>query len=50
MAVEITVDRKAIPLNAFTQEIIGNVAKAMTESLHGIDPGYKEITIKFQKD
>jgi len=50
MKVELVVDGEMVPLNAFTQEFIGNVAKAMAESLRGIDPGYKEITIKLQKD
>lgn len=48
MKVELVVDGKAIPLNDFTQEIIGNVAVAMAESLRGVKAGWKEITIKVQ--
>ena len=50
MNVELLVDGKAIPLNAFTQEIIGNVAGAMVETLRGVDQGYREIIIKVKKD
>jgi hypothetical protein len=46
MKIEMTVDGKAIPLNDFTQSIIGNVAVAMAESLHGVAAGKKEIAIK----
>jgi hypothetical protein len=46
MEVELVVDEEAIPLNAFTQEIIGNVASAMATSLSGVSLDWKEITIK----
>jgi len=45
MQVEMKVDGKAVPLNDFTQEIIGNVAAAMAESLRGVDKDWKEIAI-----
>ncbi|MGA9097320.1 MAG: hypothetical protein WB392_00145 [Methanotrichaceae archaeon] len=50
MKVEMMVDGKVIPLNDFTQEIIGNVAVAMAESLRGVGQGWKEIKIKLQQD
>jgi hypothetical protein len=50
MKVEMAVDGKIIPLNDFTQEIIGNVAAAMAQSLRGVAPGEKEIVIKVQRD
>ncbi len=50
MKVELTVDGKAIPLNDFTQEIIGNVAIAMAESLRGVGQDWREIKIKLQPD
>jgi hypothetical protein len=50
MKAEIAVDGKVIPLNDFTQEIIGNVAAAMAETLRGVAPGRKEIVIKVQKE
>jgi hypothetical protein len=49
MKVELNVDGNDIPLNAFTQEIIGNVAVAMAQSLRGVGQGWKEITIKVQE-
>jgi hypothetical protein len=49
MKVELVVDGQAIPLNDFTQEIIGNVAAAMAQSLRGVEEGWKEITIKVQE-
>lgn len=48
MKVELVVDGQAIPLNDFTQEIIGNVTAAMAQSLRGVKAGWKEITIKVE--
>ncbi len=50
MRVELMVDGKAVPLNDFTQEIIGNIAVAMAESLRGVGQDWKEIKIKLQQD
>ena len=49
MNVSLKVDGKAVDLNAFTQEIIGNAAAAMAESLHGVGPDWKGIEIKIEK-
>lgn len=49
MNVEMKVDGKTIPLNAFTQEIIGNVAAAMAQPLRGVSDGWKQIEIKLEK-
>lgn len=46
MKVELIVDGEPIPLNAFTQEIVGNVAVAMAESLRGVGESWKEMEIK----
>jgi hypothetical protein len=48
MKVELKVDGQAIPLNDFTQEIIGNVAAAMAESLRGVGDGWQQIELKVQ--
>ena len=48
MKTELRVDGKSIPMNAFTQEIVGHVAIAMAESLHGVGEGWKEIEIKVE--
>ncbi len=50
MKVEMTVDGKVIPLNDFTQDIIGNVVKAMAESLRGVAAGEKEIVVKAKRE
>lgn len=50
MKVEMAVDGKVIPLNDFTQEIIGNVAAAMAESLRGVESNSQEIVIKVQRE
>jgi hypothetical protein len=50
MSVEMQVDGKTVPLNEFVQEIIGNVAEGIAQSLRGIDPGWNEIVIKVKKD
>jgi hypothetical protein len=49
MNVELKVDGKAVDLNAFTQEIIGNVAVAMAESLRGVGQDWKGIEIRIEK-
>lgn len=49
MKVELVVDEKVVPLNDFTQEIIGNVAAAMAESLRGVGQDWREIKIKLQQ-
>jgi hypothetical protein len=50
MNVEVVVDGIAIPLNDFTQEIIGNVAAAMAQSLRGVGKDWREMEIKILKD
>jgi hypothetical protein len=49
MRVSMKVDGTAIDLNAFTQEIIGNTAAAMAESLRGVKPDWNGIEIKIEK-
>jgi hypothetical protein len=49
MNVELKVDGKAIALNAFTQEIVGNTAAAMAESLRGVGRDWKGIEIRIEK-
>jgi hypothetical protein len=49
MRVSLKVDGKAIDLNAFTQEIIGNTAAAMAESLRGVGQDWREIEIEIEK-
>ncbi|MDD3246663.1 MAG: hypothetical protein PHF18_07420 [Methanosarcina sp.] len=50
MKVELLVDDRKIPTNEFIQKILGNVIKAMVESLHTIDDEWKEISIKIEKE
>lgn len=49
MKVVIVVDGSEIPLNDFTQEITGNVAGAMAESLRGVSPDWKSILMKVER-
>ncbi len=49
MKVKLEVDGKDIDLNAFTQEIIGNVSEAMAGSLRGVEPDWKEMEIRIKK-
>ena len=49
MKVALEVDGKQIDLNAFTQEIIGNVSAAMAGSLRGVEPDWKEMEIRIKK-
>lgn len=50
MTVELKVDGKEIPLSEFPQEIIGNIAAAMAQSLHGVDESWKIIEIRISRD
>jgi hypothetical protein len=50
MIVNLKADGKDIPLNEFTQEIIGNVAVAMAQSLRGVSPDWKGIEIRITQD
>ena len=50
MKIELSVDDRKIPTNEFVQKIVGNVIKAMVETLHTIDDEWKEISIKVEKE
>lgn len=50
MLVELKVDDKTIPLSAFPQDFIGNVAVAMAQSLRGVGEDWKEIRIRVVRD
>lgn len=50
MKIELLVDGKKIPMNEFVQKIVINVIKAMVETLHSIDNGWKEISIHIERD
>ncbi len=49
MIVSLKVDGKAIDLNDFTQDIIGNAAIAMAETLRGVGQDWKGIEIRIEK-
>jgi hypothetical protein len=50
MKVELMVDGNVIPLNEFTEEILGSVAAAMAETLRGVGHDWREIKIKMHRD
>jgi hypothetical protein len=50
MKIELMVDGRKIPMNEFVQTMIGNVIKAMVETLHTIDSEWKEISIRVEQD
>lgn len=50
MLVELKVDDKTIPLSAFPQDFMGNVAVAMAQSLRGVGGDWKEIEIRVVRD
>ncbi len=50
MKTELKINDKNIPLNAFTQEIVGNVIIAMAESLRGVDESWKRMEIKVENN
>lgn len=44
------VDGRKIPMNEFVQKIVGNVIKAMVETLHTINNDWKEISIHVEQE
>ncbi|MGB9927192.1 MAG: hypothetical protein ACPK85_02155 [Methanosarcina sp.] len=50
MKIELLVDGRKIPMNEFVQKIVINVVRAMAETLHTINSGWKEISIHIEKD
>lgn len=50
MKIELLVDGRKIPMNEFVQKIVGNVIKAMVETLHTINSDWKEISIHIEQD
>lgn len=50
MKIELSVDGRKIPMNEFVQKIVGNVIKAMVETLHTINPEWKEISIHIERE
>lgn len=50
MKIELMVDGRKIPMNEFVQKIVGNVIKAMVETLHTINSDWKEISIYIEQD
>ena len=50
MKIELLVDGRKIPMNEFVQKIIGNVIKAMVETLHTVDGEWKEISLHVENE
>ena len=50
MRIELSVDGRRIPMNEFVQKIVISVIKAMVETLHTVDSGWKEISIHIERD
>jgi hypothetical protein len=50
MKIKLSVDGRKIPMNEFVQKIVGNVIKAMVETLHTINPEWKEISIHIERE
>jgi hypothetical protein len=50
MKIELSVDGRKIPMNEFVQKIVGNVIKAMVETLHTINSEWKDISIHIERE
>ncbi|MDI9616094.1 MAG: hypothetical protein QFX31_01815 [Methanothrix sp.] len=50
MKVSLVVDGVEIPLNDFTQQIIGNVSASMASSLRGVSQDWKSLQITVERD
>lgn len=50
MKVRLVVDGVEIPLNDFTQQIIGNVSAGMASSLRGVSEDWKNLRIMVERD
>ncbi len=44
------IDGKRVPMNKFTQEIMGRVISSIAENLHGVDPAWEKIEIKVESE
>ncbi|WP_198003747.1 hypothetical protein [Methanococcoides burtonii] len=49
MEVELKVDGNNIKINHFVTEILAAMTGSSVETLHGVEEGWKEMTIKIQK-
>ncbi|MCX8207480.1 MAG: hypothetical protein N3G75_06570 [Methanothrix sp.] len=50
MKVSLVVDGVEIPLNDFTQQMIGNVSAGMAISLRGVSQNWKNLSITVERD
>ncbi|MEM0499017.1 MAG: hypothetical protein QW781_05935 [Methanothrix sp.] len=50
MKVSLVVDGVEIPLNDFTQQMIGNVSAGMASSLRGVSQDWKSLQITVERD
>ncbi|MDD2439294.1 MAG: hypothetical protein PHD41_03600 [Methanosarcinaceae archaeon] len=50
MKIELVIDGKKIPMNAFVSKVFINVIGGVIECLHGIDTNWKTVSLKLEKD
>ncbi len=50
MKTEMIIDGKKVPMNKFTQEIMGKVISSIAENLHGVDPAWEKIEIEVVRE
>ncbi len=50
MKVSLRVDGIEIPLNNFSQQIIGNVLEGIARSLRGVSQEWKDLNITVERD
>ncbi|MGC9514123.1 hypothetical protein [Methanocrinis sp.] len=43
------VDGEVIPMNHFTQEIMEKIVSGVAESLKGVDPQWKRMTVEVER-
>lgn len=49
MEVELTIDGEKVIMNAFVQKILGNMVGGAVETLHGVEGGWSDVSIKIKQ-
>ena len=49
MEVELTIDGEKVIMNDFVQKILGNMLGGAVETLHGVEGGWSDVSIKIKQ-
>ena len=49
MEVELTIDGEKVVMNDFVQKILGNMVGGAVETLHGVEGGWNDVSLKIKQ-